>query len=347
MKRKKKIIILEFIALTLVFIFVLVNVVKVFAFESETLNSDYKYNFEPTEEPEFYNSGSLKYNYHGKLPNYINQMYGVNNNSLYNSNFGTNVIGVNGFGSNIGNSYGIGQGFDYNNFAHSIDNKLYDNVAGSMQYYNVNTNPYDGSDMINGAGSSFELNSQDNVIINNSNDNYYNSDNNQVNGILPNEKGEITFPSYFVDDNYYNDYYVNDNDDVDIGKYYKDAIGKIKIDDVDLQVYAYDYDDIYQSMRLGVGHMDGTAYWNGNVVYFGHNRGNYGFFNKLKKVDKGDIVHYYTNEGRRKYEVDKVLLVQETDWSLMNFTRSNKITLITCVEDVPELRLVVQATEVD
>ena len=39
-------------------------------------------------------------------------------------------------------------------------------------------------------------------------------------------------------------------------------------------------------------------------------------------------------------------IIQETDWSFLEPTKENRITLITCVKEMPEFRRCVQAIEV-
>ena len=47
----------------------------------------------------------------------------------------------------------------------------------------------------------------------------------------------------------------------------------------------------------------------------------------------------------RNYIVQSVSRISETDWTKLEYTNDNRLTLITCVEDVPNQRLCVQAVE--
>ncbi len=323
----------------------MVTATQVGAFTSYELDSDLSYNYKGVDEPEFYNNGSTDYNYQGAMPYYLQQIYGINSQSVYNSNFGSNIVEANGYGVNTGNTYGYGYGMNYGNYTASVEGSYFDSVAGGGQYYNVNVNG-NTSNVAN--GTSTDTGSSSNSSNSNLNVNYTNNTNSNsvVNGVLPNENGEVTFPIYFTDtNNSYNDY-ISQNKDVELSTYSDGSIGTIKILNANLEVKAFDYDDIYQSMRKGVGHMDSTAYWNGNAVFFGHNRGSYGYFEKLKNVKIDDTVVYTTKEGSRTYKVDKVEKISETDWSDMSYTIENKITLITCIADTPSQRLLVQATEI-
>ena len=48
---------------------------------------------------------------------------------------------------------------------------------------------------------------------------------------------------------------------------------------------------------------------------------------------------------QKLYVVDKIEIIKNTDWSFLENTSENKITLITCVDGKPENRLCVQAIE--
>ena len=95
------------------------------------------------------------------------------------------------------------------------------------------------------------------------------------------------------------------------------------------------------SMRKGAGHCPATGLWEGNIGLFGHNRG--GFFGRLRYVREGDTVVYETAAGTRTYEVVSVRRIAASDFSCLNGTGDDRITLVTCVEDQPALRLCVQA----
>ena len=123
------------------------------------------------------------------------------------------------------------------------------------------------------------------------------------------------------------------------------SIGTLKISEIDLSVKVYD-GTTASSMKKGVGHFIDTSYWNGNIGLAGHNRGVNNYFGKLKKLSKGDIITYKTELGTREYEVYYVGQIGVTDLSRLNASNENIITLITCVEDQPLLRLCVQAREI-
>lgn len=54
---------------------------------------------------------------------------------------------------------------------------------------------------------------------------------------------------------------------------------------------------------------------------------------------------YKTPYGEKIYKVTMSKTIEETDWSYLQKTEENKITLITCVANQPSKRLCVQAVE--
>ena len=122
------------------------------------------------------------------------------------------------------------------------------------------------------------------------------------------------------------------------------SIGTLKIPAIGLTVTAYD-GDITAAMKKGVGHIGSASAWVGNVGLSGHNRGVTLHFGKLKTLKLGDEIIYTTSLGSRSYSVTAVEKIAANDWSWLQYTTDNRITLITCVEDQPQYRLVVQAVE--
>lgn len=100
-------------------------------------------------------------------------------------------------------------------------------------------------------------------------------------------------------------------------------------------------------LATAVGHFRESEDWKGNVALAGHNRGyNCNFFQNIKNLKEGDKIIYYTNEGKREYKVVINEIIYQTDWSYIENTEDNRITLITCVENMYEYRRCVQAIEV-
>jgi LPXTG-site transpeptidase (sortase) family protein len=122
------------------------------------------------------------------------------------------------------------------------------------------------------------------------------------------------------------------------------SIGRLKIPALGLDVKVYDGDEL-AAMKKGVGHIEGTSAWDSNVGMVGHNRGTNDYFGKLKTLSVGDVITYETGAGTRAYSVTYVGQIDATDWSMLQYTPDNRLTLITCVENVPDKRVVAQAVE--
>ena len=100
-------------------------------------------------------------------------------------------------------------------------------------------------------------------------------------------------------------------------------------------------------LATAVGHFQESEDWKGNVALAGHNRGyNCNFFQNIKNLQIGDKIIYYTNKGKREYKVVINEIILQTDWSYIENTEDNRITLITCVENMHEYRRCVQAVEI-
>lgn len=122
------------------------------------------------------------------------------------------------------------------------------------------------------------------------------------------------------------------------------SIGVLKIPAIGLKVTAYD-GDTFTAMKKGVGHLASTSCWNGNIGLVGHNRGRNDYFGKLKRLEIGDEMTYTTKLGTRTYVVKSITKIADTDWSKLQYTSDNRLTLITCVENVGNQRLCVQAVQ--
>lgn len=95
-----------------------------------------------------------------------------------------------------------------------------------------------------------------------------------------------------------------------------------------------------------IGHFEHTPTLYGNVGLAAHNSGkDNGFFKDLTKLKIGDEIIYMSEYGSKRYQIDLIKQIEETDWTYLENTQSNKITLITCVKNMPNRRLCVQGTE--
>lgn len=148
---------------------------------------------------------------------------------------------------------------------------------------------------------------------------------------------------------------VGDNDDLEDTPlenieqdiiHYDDEIGTLTIPDILL-----DNVPIRESVELStlsetIGHFPSTSIYEGNVGLASHNSGSKGdFFKNLRKIKIGSEIFYQTQYGTKRYVVTLKKEIDETDWSYLQKTEDNRITLITCVAGQREKRLCVQAVE--
>ena len=99
-------------------------------------------------------------------------------------------------------------------------------------------------------------------------------------------------------------------------------------------------------LSRSVGHFEDTPREQGNIGLAAHNRGyEVNYFENLKSVKIGDEIIYQYNDFKMIYEIDTIEIIKDTDWSYLEKTDENKITLITCVENEPQFRRCVQASE--
>lgn len=130
------------------------------------------------------------------------------------------------------------------------------------------------------------------------------------------------------------------------GLYYADgSLGTLSIPKLGLTVKVYE-DESLESLAKGAGHFKFTSCWDGNVGLAGHNRGVTNHFGQIHTLSNGDRITYTTKLGTRTYSVYFVGQINETDFSRLERTDSNIITLVTCVANIPSLRWCVQAREI-
>ena len=130
------------------------------------------------------------------------------------------------------------------------------------------------------------------------------------------------------------------------GMAYKDGnIGTIKIPSLKISMKLWE-GETNASMKKGLRHYSSTSAWDGNVGACGHNRGTKYAIGSIKNLKQGDTITYTTIYGTRTYAVETVKIISNTDWSYLQATSDNRITLTTCLADHPESRVVVQAVEV-
>lgn len=95
-----------------------------------------------------------------------------------------------------------------------------------------------------------------------------------------------------------------------------------------------------------VGHFEETSKNIGNIGLAAHNRGySVNYFSDIKRLKDGDEISYICNDFKKTYKVSKNVIIKDTDWTYLEKTEENTITLIKCVENEPEYRRCIQAKE--
>lgn len=125
-----------------------------------------------------------------------------------------------------------------------------------------------------------------------------------------------------------------------------DILGILTIEKIGLKANVKEGSD-NKTLKNYIGHIEETSLYDGNIGLAAHNRGNqYSYFARINELEEGDIITYQTKFYTRQYKVDNIQTIFETDWSLLENTTENKLSLITCIANKKNQRLCVQATEI-
>lgn len=122
------------------------------------------------------------------------------------------------------------------------------------------------------------------------------------------------------------------------------VLGVIQIEKIGFEGLIYEGTSL-DTLAKGVGHFESSSYLEGNVCLAAHNTNK--FWAKLHTLETGDKITYISFLGTKEYQVTNKTQISETDWSLLENTNENTLTLITCVKGQKEKRLCVQATEIN
>ena len=120
------------------------------------------------------------------------------------------------------------------------------------------------------------------------------------------------------------------------------VFGVINIPKINYEGLVYEGTNL-ETLDKGIGHFENSSYFEGNVCLAGHNYT--GVWKNLYTLQNGDKITYTSFLGTKEYEVNKIVQVNATDWTLLEDTDDNSLTLVTCVKNEPNLRLIVQANE--
>lgn len=157
---------------------------------------------------------------------------------------------------------------------------------------------------------------------------FYKSKNKQNANILEDENvlEVVTFKEEHVDEN---------------------IIGYITIESIGLNKAPIAEGVEMSTLKNYVGHFPESNYLDGNVALAGHNRGfENNYFENLKDIKENDIITYQTKSETKTYKVIEIKSIQETDVAVVAPSAENEITLITCIQNQPDLRLCVIGVEV-
>ena len=128
--------------------------------------------------------------------------------------------------------------------------------------------------------------------------------------------------------------------------YYDDgSIGILHIPKLNLSVKLFEGESL-DNMLFGVGRFEFTSAWDGNVGIAGHNRGVPHAIGDVKELADGDEIIYTTKYGTRTYAVFEKKQISDTDYSVLGWSEFNILTIITCVNGIPDRRWAVTAREV-
>ena len=101
-----------------------------------------------------------------------------------------------------------------------------------------------------------------------------------------------------------------------------------------------------ETLNKYVGHFIITQKTEGNIGLAAHNRGYpVNYFENLKNLEGGEEIIYTYGEFSKTYVVKQNIKISDIDWSYLENSKENKITLITCISNEPAYRRCVQATE--
>lgn len=107
-----------------------------------------------------------------------------------------------------------------------------------------------------------------------------------------------------------------------------DVLGRIEIPRLKLRVAILEGTTAH-TLRLGVGHIDGTAFPGtlGSIGIAGH-RDTY--FRGLQDIRKNDDILLETPAGTSRYEVDWIRITDPADVGILAPTADSGLTLVTC-----------------
>ena len=109
---------------------------------------------------------------------------------------------------------------------------------------------------------------------------------------------------------------------------YGGLVGRMEIPRLHLSAVVFEGTDD-PILSRGVGHLTGSALpgQKGNVVLAGHRDS---FFRALRNIRSGDVVEVTTEYGTRNYSIKSTEIIDPTQVSVLEPTRTPTLTLVTC-----------------
>lgn len=134
---------------------------------------------------------------------------------------------------------------------------------------------------------------------------------------------------------------VSDSNSENVNNEWRLVIPKINLDAV------VELGTSEEILNRSIGNFEETSNFDGNVGLAAHNRGySVNYFENIKELEVGDEIDYWYHGSLRKYKVVEKNIIKENNWSYLEKTEDNRITLITCVENEPEYRRCIQGIEI-
>lgn len=125
-----------------------------------------------------------------------------------------------------------------------------------------------------------------------------------------------------------------------------DFLGTLRVHRLNKVINIYEGETM-SNMDKGGGRFSFSGLNQGNTAIIGHNRGRTnGFFIFVKDLREGDLLTLKAGSITRTYAVSMVYTIDETDFNPLLQFSDNRLTLVTCVENVPSLRRIAVAIEV-
>ena len=271
------------------------------------LDSDLNYGYQTENQEEFVKTGKSNINIQGEIPDYLRYIYDVSPQTVYDSAYGANVVEPN--------------------------QPAVNQITYAPYYAPINPYTQSPNSLITGSAYGGGTTGNNTIDI---------ASNGHVSNQIPNSS-QIPNTNK-IPDAIYDEVLQYPLTTIEQVRNTDGSIGVLKIPAIGLKVTAYD-GDTFAAMKKGVGHLASTSCWNGNIGLVGNNRGRKDYVGKLKRLEIGDEMTYTTKLGTRTYVVKSITKIADTDWSKLQYTSDNRLTLITCVENVGNQRLCVQAVQ--